>query len=292
MAIHLVWCFRLKKTVDAMVPLDCNGKTIPKKPYVVQHLDRFLPVLAAALKPYGKARPKDVFDWAGVAVPRQYQKTIKPLIWAAARNPHQNRYHHDWHNMTVMVFAAILAGLMPRQNRLSTKDQFTLLLVAMVHDLDHRGRSMAAKPYDEETRSAMIAGRRLFGQIGQGKAWRMMLAMIKNTSFHVLSVDASKDHLSALLKDADLLGSVVFPYDDVKTMTLGLKQEQKMSMPTDDILSQFIENLSKRGLSSPEGFKVLTLANPKSSAFHQYKQYAKNLLKNSVSNLDSIERQE
>ncbi len=289
MAIHLVWCLRLKKTVDAMAPLYCNGKTIPRKQYVIQHLGRFLPVLGAALKPYGKAYPQDVFAWAGVRVPRQYQNPIRPLIWAAGRNPHQNRYHHDWHNMTVMVFAAVLAGLMPRQNRLSQEDQFTLLLAAMVHDLDHRGRAMTAKPYDEETRSAMIAGRRLFGQTGQGKAWRQLLTMIKNTSFHVLSVDASKDHLSALLKDADLLGSVVFPHHLAKAMTLGLKQEQKLTAPSDEILSQFMATLSKRGLSSPEGRQVLTLANPKTSAFHQYKQYANDLINNSVSDLDSVE---
>ena len=283
MAIHLAWCLRLKKTVNAMAPLYCNGKIIPQKQYVIQHLSRFLPVLGAALKPYGKARPQDVFAWAGVTLPRQYQKAVRPLIWAVGRNPHQNRYHHDWHNMTVMVFAGVLAGLIPKQNRLSREDQFTLLLSAMLHDLDHRGRAMAIKPYDEETRSAMIAGRRLFGQRGQGKAWRQMLAMIKNTSFHVLSVDASKDHLSALLKDADLLASLVFPHQIVKTMTLGLKHEQKLTAPSDKILSQFIETLSKRGLSSPEGRQVLTLANPKSSAFHQYKRYAKELISNSVS---------
>ena len=289
MAIHLAWCLRLKKTVDAMAPLYCNGKTIPRKQYAIKHLGRFLPVLALALKPLGKARPQDVFAWAGVRVPRQYQQSIRPLIWAAGRNPHKNRYHHDWHNITVMVFAAVLAGLMPRHNRLSTNDQFTLLLAAMVHDLDHRGRAMAVKSYDEEIRSAMIAGRRLFGQSGQGKAWRQLLTMIKNTSFHVLSVDASKDHLSALLKDADLLGSLVFPRDLVKTMTSGLKQEQKLTALSDKILSQFMENLSKRGLSSPEGYKVLTLANPKSSAFHQYKQYANDLINNSVSDLNSVE---
>ena len=289
MAIHLVWCLRLKKTVDAMTPLYCNGKTIPGKQYVIRHLGRYLPVLGAALKPYGKARSEDVFAWAGVRVPRQYQNPIRPLIWAAGRNPHQNRYHHDWHNITVMVFAAVLVSLMPRQNRLLKEDQLTLLLAAMVHDLDHRGRAMTVKPYDEEIRSAMIAGRRLFGQRGQGKAWRQLLTMIKNTSFHVLSVDASKDHLSALLKDADLLGSVVFPHYLAKAMTLGLKQEQKLTAFSDEILSQFMENISKRGLSSPEGFKVLTLANPKSSAFHQYKQYAKDLINNSTSDLDSIE---
>ena len=289
MAIHLVWCLRLKKTVDAMAPLYCNGKTIPRQQYVIKHLGRFLPVLGAALKPYGKACPQDVFAWAGVMKPRQYQRSIRPLFWAAGRDPHKNGYHHDWHNITVMVFAAVLASLMPRQHRLSKDDQFTLLLAAMVHDLDHRGRAMAAKPYDEEVRSAMIAGRRLFGQTGQGRAWRQVLAMIKNTSFHVLSVDASKDHLSALLKDADLLGSLVFPYDLVKTMTLGLKQEQHIDLPSDEILSQFMENLSKRGLSSPEGYKVLTLANPKSSAFHQYPQYANDLINNSVSDLNSIE---
>ena len=272
-----------------MVPLYCNGKTIPNKPYLIKHLGRFLPVLGAAFKPYGKARPQDVFAWAEGRVPRQYQRSIRPLVWAAGRNPHKNGYHHDWHNITVMVFAAVLASLMPSQHRLSKDDQFTLLLAAMVHDLDHRGRAMAAKPYDEEVRSAMIAGRRLFGKSGQGKAWRQLLTMIKNTSFHVLSVDASKDHLSALLKDADILGSVVFPHDLVKTMTLGLKQEQKLTALSDKILSQFMENLSKRGLSSPEGHKVLTLSNAKSSAFHQYKQYANDLINNSVSDLNSVE---
>ena len=289
MAIHLAWCLHVKKTVDAMAPLYCNGRTIPRQQYAVKHLGRFLQVLGVALKPYGKAYPQDVFAWAGIRLPRQHQKTIRPLIWAAGRNPHQNRYHHDWHNMTVMVFASVLASLTPRHNRLSPKDQFTLLLAAMVHDLDHRGRSMTIKPFDEEVRSAMIAGRRLFGQRGQGQAWQQLLTMINQTSFHVLSVDASKDHLSALLKDADLLGSVVFPYSLVKTMTLGLKQEQKLTSPSDKILSQFMENLSKRGLSSPEGHKVLTLANPKSSAFHQYPQYAKDLINNSLSNLGSVE---
>ena len=289
MAIHLAWCLRHKKTVDAMVPLYCNGKTIPNKPYLIKHLGRFLPVLGAALKPYGKARPQDVFAWAGGRVPRQYQRSIRPLVWAAGRNPHKNGYHHDWHNITVMVFAAVLASLMPSQHRLSKDDQFTLLLAAMVHDLDHRGRAMAAKPYDEEVRSAMIAGRRLFGKTGHGQAWQQLLTMINQTSFHVLSVDASKDHLSALLKDADLLGSVVFPHHLSKAMTLGLKQEQKLALPSDKILSQFMENLSKRGLSSPEGYKVLTFANPKSSAFHQYPQYAKDLITNSISNLGSVE---
>ena len=276
--------------VDAMRPLSCNGKIIPQKPYVVQHLSRFLPILASSLKPYGKAKPEDVFAWAGVTVPRQYHQALKPLIWAAGRNPHQNRYHHDWHNITVMVFAAILAGLLPRHRRLSADDHFTLLLAAMVHDLDHRGRGMVAKNFAEETRSAMIASRRLFGNKGgQGQAWRRLVTMIKQTSIDVTSVDPATHPLSALLKDADLLGSVVFPHPLVQTMTLGLKHEQKIKMPSAQILSQFIENLAKRGLSSEEGKHVLACANS-ASAFQQYPRYAKDLISNSVSDPNRVRR--
>ena len=276
--------------VDAMRPLSCNGKIIPQIPYVVQHLSRFLPILASSLKPYGKAKPEDVLVWAGVTVPRQYRHALKPLIWAAGRNPHQNRYHHDWHNMTVMVFAAILAGLLPRHRRLSADDQFTLVLAAMVHDLDHRGRGMVAKNFAEETRSAMIASRRLFGNKGgQGQAWRRLVSMIKHTSFDITSVDQKTHPLSALLKDADLLGSVVFPHPLVHAMTLGLKHEQKIKMPSAQILSQFIENLAKRGLSSKEGQHVLTCANS-ASAFQQYPRYAKDLISNSVSGQNRVRR--
>ena len=263
-----------------MRPLLCNGKTLPRKSYLTQHLGRFLPVMAKALKPQGKADLEHLFLWAGVAIPKRYQRAARPLIWAAGRNPHRNQYHHDWHNATVMVFAAILAELAA----LSRPQRFDVMLAAMVHDLDHRGRFMAGTAFQEEDRSAMIAGRRLYGRSGSdGKSWRQLKTMIRQTSFQVANVNAGANPLAALLKDADLLASIVFPHADVLAMTSGLKREQNIDLSSEEMLYQFLDRMAERGLSSPAGRQLLKAA-PMSSAalssaaFRHYPDVAQRLM--------------
>ena len=267
-----------------MKALDCNGKTLPHRTYLAKHLSRYLPVLGQALKPYGQARPEQVLSWLGVVLPRRHQKAVKPLIWAVGRNPHCNQYHHDWHNMTVMVMAGILAELLPRTKRLTSDQKIALILAAMVHDLDHRGAYITSQPFAEENRSALIAGRRLYGRHGgAGHSWRRLSSLVKATSQHIANVDYQDDHMADILKDADLFGSLAFPHDIALSLTKGLKREQKIALPADKILYQFIGRMAEIGLSSPEGAEALKRSPLSSSAFRQYPLYAEKLIQHSPS---------
>lgn len=227
-----------------------SGMVLPALDYCAGHFDRVVLIFSKLLKPRQKVDLLAAIDWAGVTLPRKYRRVITPLIWAASRNPHGNRYHHQWHNLAVML----TAGLLGRQAGLGKAQMTVLLMTALVHDLDHRGRHMSSIAYGEERRSAMIAGRRLFGASGDGKARRALAARLEATSFDPATppVIRHDDEVTQILLDADVLASCMLPRRDALELTRGVMAEQRGhagGKGAEAALRGFIKALAQRGFA-------------------------------------------
>ena len=144
--------------------LRLNGVTIPKRHYMSRHLKRMMTRLALALKPQQKISPRPVLSWGGFSGGKTAPRRLQKLICLAAGNPYKNAYHHPWHSMSVVIHAALLADL--AGCNAACRDQ--LLLAALCHDLDHRGKRVAKAAFVEERRAAMLAIRISFGP-GSGR---------------------------------------------------------------------------------------------------------------------------
>lgn len=232
-----------------MARLQQSGMTIPSLDYATLHGGRFLHIMAKAIAPHQKPDLPPLFKWAGVTIPRHLKQSIKPLIRAASRNPHCNGYHNQWHNWAVMASAAVLARLAG----LGRDDMAELLISALIHDLDHRGRMMSSTPFAEEYRSAQIATRRLLGKhSSQGVLWRRFYARLKATAFHGDDqAIAYRDEVTRLLQDADILASCFLPMADAKRLSRSVMREQSQKGATDAFLKTFIKTLAERGFAHP-----------------------------------------
>ena len=254
-----------------------NGIALPDVSYTSKHLGRLIHTLSKATKKRAQSQPETIFQWSKVSIPLRYRQFLKPLIWAAGRNPHCNKYHHDWHNKTVMIMAAILS-----ENLKSKPEQrFNLLFSAMVHDLDHRGRYMSHQDFVEERRSALIAGRRLYGRRGgEGRSWRLLNDRLDHTAFrrgHLM--EYGTNDITAILMDADIMASLVFPIKPVQELTGNLKQELKSKQSADEMLKNFINLVAERGLASSSAFKALQKLNLSQTALGHYPDAMKMILK-------------
>lgn len=229
-----------------MASLRQSGMTLPNVAYSAQHIDRTLKLLAKLLKPRQQVKLAQVLTWAGVRTPKRYAKSMRPLIWAASRNPHANGYHHQWHNLAVMISAALLA----QRAGLKKPAQAELIIAAMLHDLDHRGRFMSKDAGGEERRSAKIAASRMFGRCGSdGMAWRNFITRIEATSFTGEIKHDPNDHVAALLLDADIFASCFLPMAEAKQLTKGVMREQSLNGDPASHLSAFINSLSAKGFA-------------------------------------------
>ncbi len=252
-----------------MAVLQQSGQALPRLDYVCRHLKRFLPALAAATMPRASAKLDDVMDWAGVKM-KPYEATpLRAVMSAAAKNMHSNGYHHPWHTMTVMIFSAILG----QRAGLRHEEMMRVMMYALVHDLDHRGRMITSAPYGEELRSAQIAGRRLYATpSGRGPARRQMTHAIAATYFGASDDgntaqhhdhfgfghrnghghgrgQVSGDEVTQILLDADFMASIILPDDAVMTLTRGLKREQGSVIDAADMRDAFLTAVQARGFA-------------------------------------------
>ena len=171
--------------------------------------------------------------------PRQLQK----LIRLAAGNPYKNAYHHPWHSMSVVIHAALLADLA----RCDAPSRDQLLLAALCHDLDHRGKRVSRVPFVEERRAAVLAIRTSFGQ-GRGRDARALIAQIEATAT-AFDADQPMDEVTALLRDADIMASVFHPRNFALELTRGVMTEKGMAVTAHDGLTGFLKIMMQRGLS-------------------------------------------
>jgi hypothetical protein len=224
-----------------------SGMTLPRLGYSAAHFNRTIPILAKLLKRRQNARLNMVLNWAEISVPRHYRYGVKLLIEAAARNPHCNHYHHQWHTMMVMISAAILA----RRARLNNPEMTSLMIHALVHDLGHRGRMMPAKPYAEEHRAAAMAERRLYRRCSDGARRRQLKSRLEETSFSARGSMMNIDELGCLLIDADVLASCFLPRADVLAMARSVMREQGQAISAETAYKGFLKNMAKHGFAHP-----------------------------------------
>ena len=223
--------------------LRLNGVTIPNRHYMSRQMKRMMTRLALALKPRQKISPRPVLSWGGFSGGKTAPRQLQKLIRLAAGNPYKNAYHHPWHSMSVVIHAALLADLA----RCDAPSRDQLLLAALCHDLDHRGKRVSRVPFVEERRAAVLAIRTSFGQ-GRGRDARALIAQIEATAT-AFDADQPMDEVTALLRDADIMASVFHPCNFALELTRGVMTEKGMAVTAHDGLTGFLKIMMQRGLS-------------------------------------------
>lgn len=245
-----------------------SGYVLPEVNYCCRHFDRFIPLLAKITKRRAAVRLGDIMGWAGVDVPEHVAAPIPILIKAVSKNMHSNGYHHPWHTMTVMM----MAGLLGTHAELSQDEMSRLMIYALVHDLDHRGKFSPHQHYAEEDRSAKIANNRLFGQLsGLGQAQMALHEALHATAFG--SDEACPDDdVVKILVDADIFASVIFPYQAALALTKGLKLEQRHQAPSAEILDKFLLVVAAKGFQHEATKELVSTLTRRDIVARQYEQ--------------------
>lgn len=221
-----------------------SGGVIPAPGYLGRHLDRHLERLARSVLPLAKVDLAAALAWAGWRGRGGNRRGFKRVLRLAERNRHLNGYHHPWHTLAVIV----LAGMLAEAAGLPRRDREALLLAALIHDLDHRGRSASMVPMAEERRSALLALRLL--NPSNGREARAMLSRIEATATsaeHQRPMEA----VTAILLDADILASVLLPEATVLRLTRGVLIEQGRHSDVEAALDEFLEFIAERGFFHP-----------------------------------------
>ncbi len=165
------------------------------------------------------------------------------LMKSARLNPYNNRYHHPWHSLAVMMIALLMA----HRHGLSSFDTLSLAFAAFAHDFGHRGRRMSRLPFIEEHRSGLLVSRRLYGGASSGKARQLFMSRLKMTAISGARDFSSGDDVAAILADADIFASLFFSYGEVIAATKGLSGETRAAVSPHEMLWQFISALADDG---------------------------------------------
>jgi len=183
-----------------------SGIIIPKLPYVLRRWPSSLYLLEQLIKQRQAPFFQKIMIWGGGWPSYIPQKIRKRLCREVKLNAHCNSYHHPWHTVAVIIQAALIG----RWARLPAWDHRMLLLAALCHDFDHRGRFASRKTGREEQRSALRAERLIFIRPGSGCLRRRFKGMIMSTARDGVQSAINMDHSTAILRDADVFGSLFF----------------------------------------------------------------------------------
>lgn len=225
-----------------------SGMTIPKLSYVNRHPERLMASLARLPQPWQHADLERALNWAGWSGLPLNRTGLRQVLRLARQNRHSNGYHHPWHTMTVIVLAAILG----RRAGLREGEYQSLLLAALVHDLDHRGRHAIGKDRQEERRSVKLSVQMLFScRAATGVLQRQLQRWIEATSFLSSAAEVRDDRVALILRDADIAGSIFFPMKAVLAMTRGVIREEHHHVGAESKLAEFLEFMAQRGFSHP-----------------------------------------
>ncbi|XDZ66762.1 hypothetical protein AB8880_05040 [Alphaproteobacteria bacterium LSUCC0684] len=147
-----------------------------------------------------------------------------------------------------------------------------LLLAALCHDFDHRGRFASLKTGREERRSALKAGRLLFTRSGSGILRRRFEAMIMSTARDGAKSAIKMDHATAILRDADVFGSLFFRVVTATNFTKAVLREktQHKLKPSkaERELKEFHALVLQRGFDHQATRKMAALAGNYPAAIH------------------------
>ena len=247
-----------------------SGVMLPHPNYLANHLERSLSGLSASLKPRQRVSILKALDWLGWQ-PKLFSTPLlrlklRRLISIAESNPYSNSYHNPWHTLSVVVLAAILAKRM----RFKKARYDDLILLAIAHDLAHRGKRSPPMHLAEERRSATLARRVLRLS---GKTARAFEEQIKASAISVRPSHRSKiNTLTALLLDADIFASVFFAPKDRLRLAEGIKRETKSTSPSSELLADFHYFISDKhfccevkSLALKRGFFAQLKTNPKNN---------------------------
>jgi len=225
-----------------------SGVTLPQLDYLARRWPHCLGIIEQAIRPRQGPVFKKILIWAGGRFPEGSSKAVMHLCRKAGLNPHGNRYHHPWHTMAVMIQAALIGT----SARLSLADHRMLMLAALFHDFGHRGRLAASAPYAEERRSANLAGRRLFLKPGSGRLRRRFTQVIEATSMTGASPNGLHDSAAAILRDADIFGSLFYRPRTALAFSRSILSETgryASHCTPDQLLREFILSVAEKGFA-------------------------------------------
>lgn len=223
-----------------------NGITVPKRGYAVRHLPRLMPLFASALRPRAKVNADNILTWSGFRGFKLSSRRRHQILTLASANPYANWYHHPWHTITVVMNAAVLADMAG----LASGKRDELIFAALCHDLDHRGKHASMVDFAEERRAAAITIRTAFGP-GSGRG-----QCAARLSRHLDATAAAWqgemiDEVTALLRDADVMGSVFHPLKTALDLSRGVTRERNLGISAEKALKGFLGVMSSRGFSHP-----------------------------------------
>lgn len=228
-----------------------NGLTVPKRQYAALHSARLMPLLAAAMQPFTSPHPDAVLAWAGFQGYRLAPQRRNNLTRRVGRNPYGNSYHHPWHSLTVVMNAAILAERAGVRPGAGTHQRDALLMAALCHDLEHRGKRAFMADYVEERRAAAISIRSGFGSgSGRRKDADALKARIDSTAA-IWRKTAAIEPMIALLRDADIMASCFSPRRIALDLSRRVMREKGLAIPAANALSGFLKVMEKRGFDHP-----------------------------------------
>lgn len=224
-----------------------NGHTIPGRGYAALHFARLMPLFSKALQPLSKPDAARLLQWAGFQGYRLSPQRRRRLEKKVGGNPYSNSYHHPWHSFGVVMHAAVLAELAG----FDRKKRDALLMAALCHDLDHRGKRASPVDYVEERRSARISIHTCFGTgSGRGRNAALLRAHLESTAAAWAS-SKPIDELTALLRDADIMASCFYPRPVALDLSRSVMREKGLTTPAGQALKGFLAVMKSRGFSHP-----------------------------------------
>lgn len=169
--------------------------------------------------------------------------SLKKLTKVANINTTYNFYHDCHHFKSVVLISSIFAKILNLKNH----DKLFVVLIALIHDLNHKGRRNLKKPFYQEKQTLKVLNGKIFRYFLNFKKWNRVQRIVLNTYF--LKTPKTRDDLvEKIILDVDILVSIMFGIESGHILSKRLKHEQKSFESSILILRNFLNLVETRGL--------------------------------------------
>ena len=170
-------------------------------------------------------------------------RSLKDLSLMCNSNPTCNFYHDSHHFKSVVIISSIFAKIL----NLRGFDVLILIIIALTHDLNHRGRRNLKKPCHQELASIRSLNYKIFKYFLNHNKWKRIERIILNTYF-LKSRVISSDIVEKIILDVDILVSMMFGQEWGILLSRRLKHEQKLEVNSKVLFKEFLNLAKERGL--------------------------------------------
>lgn len=168
---------------------------------------------------------------------------LSKLAILCSKNVNSNKYHDQHHFKSVLLIACLFAKI----SKIKRNERLLIIILALVHDMNHQGKRIVNKPYYQEKKTIQALEKVIYRKLLNNKIWKRINRILLNTYFPI-EPEKNNDLVEKIILNADLAGSLIFGFRNGLKLAEKLKNEISYKNKSLTLYKDFLEKIETRRL--------------------------------------------